>query len=79
MNYLSTRTPKNGSPIHISSADALMGAPGIALPLGRAAQLTHIFNPLLGLIALNMTAAAIGIPAALLKSPLCDSPTGGLA
>lgn len=57
--YLSTHTPEDDRAIYISISDAMMGALGvcIALALGWAVQLTNIFNPLLGLIALNMTAA----------------------
>lgn len=61
--YLSIRTPENDRPIYISIADALMSTIGIgiALFLGWAAQLTDIFNPLLALIALNMTAAVYAL------------------
>lgn len=57
--YLAEKTPKDDRPIYISIAESLMGicGVGIALALGFAAQFTDIFNPLLCLIALNMTAA----------------------
>ncbi len=57
--FLLTQAPKTDRAIYISIGDALMSALGLAVAffLGWAAQLTNVFNPLLGLIALNMTAA----------------------
>jgi hypothetical protein len=61
--YISIHTPEDDRSIYISIGDALMSATGIsiALFLGWAAQITNIFNPLLGLIALNMTAAVYAL------------------
>ena len=42
------------------NVDLFLG-PRTALFLGWAAQITNIFNPLLGLIALNMTAAVYAL------------------
>ena len=61
--YLAEQTPQDDRPIYISIGESLMGAAsvGIALALGFAAQFTTIFNPLLCLIALNMTAAVYAV------------------
>jgi len=58
-HFLAEQTPKDDRPIYISIGESIMGvcSVGIALALGFAAQFTTIFNPLLCLIALNMTAA----------------------
>ncbi|MDJ0686125.1 MAG: MFS transporter [Alphaproteobacteria bacterium] len=57
--YLSAQTPKDDRPIYISIGESAMGVcgVGVGLALGFAAQFTTIFNPLLCLIALNLTAA----------------------
>jgi|GEM_PF-2688975 len=56
--FLSTQASPADRPICISLGDGLMSAVGmgVAFVLGWAAQLTSIFNPLLCLIALNLTA-----------------------
>jgi hypothetical protein len=61
--YLAEQTPQDDRPIYISIGESTMGAcsVGVALALGFAAQFTTIFNPLLCLIALNMTAAVYAV------------------
>jgi len=61
--YMAEHAPPDDRPIYISIADSTIGVSGVgvALALGFAAQFTSIFNPLLCLIALNMTAAIFAV------------------